>query len=81
MEHILNILLEVEKLTEDERAQIQDGLAFIQPDVTEISPNSAPESETFSNLPTLINVHYRHQSEKEASAVRVAWAWTGSYQS
>ena len=80
MERVLNILLEVEKLTEDERAQVQDGLACIRPDVTEISLNSAPESETFSNLAALINVRYRHQSEEEASAVRVARAQTGSYQ-
>ena len=77
MERVLNILLEVEKLSEDERAQVQDGLTFIRPDVTETSPNSAPESETFSNLAALINVRYRHQSEEEARAVRVARVQTG----
>ena len=80
MERVLSIVLKVEKLSADERAQVQDGLAFIRPNVTEISPNSAPESEMFSNLTALINVRYRHQSEEEASAVRIARAQTGSYQ-
>jgi hypothetical protein len=79
MERVLKILLEVENLTVDERAQVKDGLVFIQPDVTEISSSKAPDSETFSNLAALINVRYKHQSEEEASAVRVARAQTGSY--
>jgi hypothetical protein len=73
MERVLNILLEVEKLTADERAQVKDGLTFIRPD-------SAPDLETFSNLAALINVRYMHQSEEEASAVRVARAQTGTCQ-
>ena len=74
---VLEILLEIENLTVDERAQVQDGLKSIRSDT---SPNNAPESETFSDLAALINVHYRNQSEEEASAVRVAQAQTGSHQ-
>jgi hypothetical protein len=78
MEDVLKILLEVENLTADQRAQVQDGLTSIQSDVTETPPNDDLDSETLSDLSALISIRYRHQSEEEASAVRIARARTGS---
>ena len=72
----MEILLEVENLTVDERAQVQDGLTTIRSGVTEASANNTPESEIFSDLSALISVCYRHQSEEEANAVRIARAQT-----
>lgn len=78
MEDVLKILLEVENLTADQRAQVQDGLTSIQSDVTETPQNDDLDSETLSDLSALISIRYRHQSEEEASAVRVSRAQTGS---
>ena len=78
MEDVLKILLEVENLTADQRAHVQDGLTFIRSDATETSRKDDIDSEPFSDLSALINVRYRHQSEEEASSVRVARAQTGS---
>lgn len=74
MERVLKIVLEVENLTVNERAHVQDGLAFIRLDATETSL----VSEIYSDLSGLINIRYGHQSEEEASAVRVARARSGS---
>ena len=76
MERVLKIVLEVENLTVNQRAHVQDGLAFIRLDATETSP----VSELYSDLSGLINIRYGHQSEEEASAVRVARAHSGSQQ-
>jgi hypothetical protein len=69
MERVLEILLEVENLTVNERVQVEDGLAFIRSDKL---TNTSPDSEVFSDLSALISIRYRHQSEEEARAVRVA---------
>jgi hypothetical protein len=75
MERVLEIVLEVENLTADERSQVQGGLTSIQLDVTETSQNTNPE-EAITDLSGLINIRYRHQSEEEARAVHVARAQT-----
>ena len=78
MERVLEILLEVENLTVDERAQVQDGLTTIRSDVKEALANNSPNSEIFSDLSALISIRYRHQSEEEASAVRIARVQTAT---
>lgn len=81
MERVLGILLEVENLTWNERNQVQDGLEFIRSDVTETSTHktsATPNPETFSDLSTLISIRYAHQSEEEASSVRIARVQTES---
>lgn len=77
MEQVLKVLLEVENLTVDERTQVQDGLAFIRSDAEETSTRMSSDLETFSDLSALVGIRYRHQSEEEASAVRVARVQTG----
>ncbi len=72
----MGILLEVENITSNERAQVQDGLAFVRSDAMEIS--KAAETFSGSDLSTLISIHYAHQSEEEANSVRIAWAQTGN---
>jgi hypothetical protein len=78
MERVLKIVLEVENLTVNERAHVQDGLAFIRLDAT--LAGTSPVSEMYSDISGLINIRYGHQSEEEASAVRVARAHSGSQQ-
>ena len=77
-----HVLLEVENLTADERAQVQDGLTSIQSDITERSQqqHTYSDSEMITDLSGLINICYRHQSEEEACAVHVAWDQTGGHQ-
>ena len=81
MERVLEILPEVENLISNERAQVQDGLAFVRSDATETSKAAAtPHMETFSgsDLSALISIRYAHQSEEEANSVRIARARTGN---
>jgi hypothetical protein len=81
MEHVLEVLLEVEALTSSERTWVQDGLALIQSDVTEMSTRLTklePYLETFTDLSSLISVRYAHQSKEEVNSVCIAWAWAWS---
>ncbi|KAH9015478.1 hypothetical protein EDB84DRAFT_1679909 [Lactarius hengduanensis] len=80
MQRVLEIVMEVENLTATEKALVQDNLTSITPGpFTQSSQPSAAldpslDSETFSELSTLIRVRFRHQSEEEASSVRIARA-------
>jgi hypothetical protein len=76
MEHVLEILLQVENLTANERAKVQNGLTFIQSDIPGTTTSTTTDLETLSDLSGLISIRYKHQSEEEASAVRVARAHT-----
>jgi hypothetical protein len=83
MERVLEILLEVENLTANQRAHVQDGLVSIRSDATGTSTNTltnaTADSETLSDLSALISIRYRHQSEEEASAVHIARAHSGNH--
>jgi hypothetical protein len=75
MERVWEILLEVENLSTDERARVQDGLATIRSDTKGSSANAdADSAEVFSDLAVLIDIRHKHQCEEEAKAVRVARA-------
>jgi hypothetical protein len=69
MERVLEILLQVENLTVDEKAQVQNGLSSIRSDINGTPSNINADSEIFSDLSVLINIRYGHQSEEEARAV------------
>ncbi|KAH9018585.1 hypothetical protein EDB85DRAFT_2154357 [Lactarius pseudohatsudake] len=83
MQRVLEILMEVENLTLTEQVSVQDNLMNIGLHTTGISGqpstlDSTLESESFSELSTLVCMRFKHQSEEEASSVHVAQ--TGSTQ-
>ncbi|KAF8265263.1 hypothetical protein EI94DRAFT_1702623 [Lactarius quietus] len=65
MRHVLKVLMEIEQLTPTERASVQHNLA-----------DSTSDSDTFTELSLLIPIHFRHQSEEEASSVHVTHTWS-----
>jgi hypothetical protein len=60
MERVIQILLEVETLTPNQKAQVQDGLASIRSDAIDISMRPKPEHDhpryvhRFSSIATQI---------------------------
>ncbi|KAI9434879.1 hypothetical protein H4582DRAFT_2130928 [Lactarius indigo] len=81
MQRVLEILMEVENLTPAEHTLVQDNLTNIGShsigSSTGISGQPSTldptmESESFSELSTLVHMRFKHQSEEEASSVRVA---------
>ncbi|KAH8977094.1 hypothetical protein EDB92DRAFT_2002633 [Lactarius akahatsu] len=81
MQRVLEILMEVEHLTPTEQVLVQDNLTNIgshnMGSSTGISGQLSTldptlESESFSELSTLVHIRFKHQSEEEACSVRVA---------
>ncbi|KAI0279247.1 hypothetical protein BC826DRAFT_975995 [Russula brevipes] len=73
VERVLETLLEAENLTENERMHVQDNLKYIHSEVPTVtgcgqSSLSTLDADIFSDLLSLIDIRYKHQSNEEASA-------------
>ncbi|KAI9443778.1 hypothetical protein H4582DRAFT_2053569 [Lactarius indigo] len=84
MQRVLEILMEVENLTPAEHTLVQDNLTNIGShsigSSTGISGQPSTldptmESESFSELSTLVHMRFKHQSEEEASSSKLVLSW------
>ncbi|KAI0301414.1 hypothetical protein BC826DRAFT_1102007 [Russula brevipes] len=75
MERVLEVLLDYENITENDRARVQDNITYIHSDVPSVmlpGNSSSSSPDLFSDLSSLIDTRFKHQSNEEARALTTA---------